>query len=113
MPDSISRQARQIIQRYDRNQDAKIQYPKPNYTCEETGDRCGVPVDERYRDLGEEGVASRELLFVEADANHDHQVTQQEIEAVMRRYDEDGDGTLSPAEQAAFDRRFGESKLDP
>lgn len=60
-------------------------------------------------------------LFREADANHDNIVTREEMTAVIRRFDTNGDGALSSRgiafwkpcdEMQRFNKQFGEDQSE-
>jgi hypothetical protein len=86
---SISSDARSIVTRYDRNADGQIDLTQRGPEAEHRrlalrSDRFGTSQD----------VVTYPTLFRDADADQNGRVTTAELEAVMRRFDSDGDGEL-------------------
>lgn len=112
MSDPIKSIAHFIVHQYDTDGDGRIKLPEPMKPCSGGEENvCKIPTDEVYREVGEEGVATRALLFVEADADHDGFASVEEVEAVLRRFDRDGSGKLEAEERRAFNAQFREKRV--
>lgn len=109
MTDPIKSQAQSIVNQYDENQDGKVKLPPKPKPCDGGVENvCLFETHETYRRVGEYGVASRQQLFVEADANGDGFATVDEVADVMRTFDQSGDGKLDAKEKKAFNRKYRE-----
>lgn len=112
MSDPIKSQAQFFVHQYDTNGDGKIKLREPVKPCDGgEANVCKISTDELYREVGEDGVATRNLLFIEADGDRDGFATVAEVEAVLRRFDRDGSGKLTADERKAFNSQYGEKRL--
>ncbi len=128
MPTSISAIVDRIIADYDHNGNGVIDLHRPKATgnvFQKIAHTLSTP-DERISVNNQPGVnpimPTHIRLFREADGDQSGTVTREEMIAVIKRFDADGDGALSSRgvafwkaadELQRFNRQFGENQQDP